>query len=323
MKQQGAVLIVVLWVIVIATLLVGIMASNMRYSADIVLRHKALSQDWGAMMQAVNMAQMELLLERMPKPPTEKEDKQEEKQKMGYRFNGQVLTLHYPQPENIIIRIYDHIGKINLKKLTRSAMYKLLKVRLGIAKDKEINALLDAWQDWIDADDLKRINGAEKDYYETLDPPYQPRNAPLETVEELLDIKGFKEVFGNENLQASFTVYGSKSKINPNFVSREALSLLPGMDKETVEKIIQLRQEKEIKSNADLAFILTPEQVNKARNWFSYSISNYYTIVVYPKPLEGEKAPQYAYIVNVQLKGISKIPTILQVLPYIKRPKSN
>jgi len=46
--------------------------------------------------------------------------------------------------------------------------------------------LEDAWHDWIDGDELKRINGAEKDYYETLSPPYEPRNSRLETVEELL-----------------------------------------------------------------------------------------------------------------------------------------
>jgi hypothetical protein len=47
-----------------------------------------------------------------------------------------------------------------------------------------------ALQDWMDADDETRPGGAESDYYAELDPPYAPRNAIPETIEELLLIKG-------------------------------------------------------------------------------------------------------------------------------------
>lgn len=48
----------------------------------------------------------------------------------------------------------------------------------------------DAILDWIDADDEPRVLGAEQDYYTSLDPPYQPRNGPLQTIEELLLVRG-------------------------------------------------------------------------------------------------------------------------------------
>jgi len=48
----------------------------------------------------------------------------------------------------------------------------------------------DAILDWIDSDDQQREFGAEIDYYTDLDPPYAPRNGPLETVEELLLVRG-------------------------------------------------------------------------------------------------------------------------------------
>jgi len=48
----------------------------------------------------------------------------------------------------------------------------------------------DAIMDWIDADDEARESGAEIDYYSTLDPPYATKNGPLETVEELLLVRG-------------------------------------------------------------------------------------------------------------------------------------
>jgi hypothetical protein len=48
----------------------------------------------------------------------------------------------------------------------------------------------DAILDWIDEDDETREYGAELDYYSGLSPPYGPSNAPPETIEELLLVRG-------------------------------------------------------------------------------------------------------------------------------------
>lgn len=50
--------------------------------------------------------------------------------------------------------------------------------------------IADAILDWIDEDDEPREYGAEYDFYSSLDPPYAPKNGPLETVEELLLVRG-------------------------------------------------------------------------------------------------------------------------------------
>ena len=49
--------------------------------------------------------------------------------------------------------------------------------------------IADAIMDWLDADDEPREFGVEANYYSALDPPYEPRNGPPETVEELLLVK--------------------------------------------------------------------------------------------------------------------------------------
>jgi hypothetical protein len=48
----------------------------------------------------------------------------------------------------------------------------------------------DAILDWIDPDDESRMLGAEVDHYSGLNPPYRPKNGPLDTVEELLLVRG-------------------------------------------------------------------------------------------------------------------------------------
>jgi hypothetical protein len=50
--------------------------------------------------------------------------------------------------------------------------------------------IADAILDWIDEDDEPRQYGAEVDYYASLEPGYAPKNGPLETVEELLLVRG-------------------------------------------------------------------------------------------------------------------------------------
>ena len=50
--------------------------------------------------------------------------------------------------------------------------------------------IADAILDWIDADRQPRQSGAESDYYASLQPPYGPKNGPLESIEELLLVRG-------------------------------------------------------------------------------------------------------------------------------------
>ena len=50
--------------------------------------------------------------------------------------------------------------------------------------------IADAILDWIDTDDDEREFGAEADYYQQLTPPYTAKNGPLDTIEELLLVRG-------------------------------------------------------------------------------------------------------------------------------------
>ena len=48
----------------------------------------------------------------------------------------------------------------------------------------------EAMFDWIDSDDTARDYGVESEYYQSQVPPYQAKNAPLETIDELLLVRG-------------------------------------------------------------------------------------------------------------------------------------
>ncbi|HAI69873.1 MAG TPA: hypothetical protein DCM38_10630 [Gammaproteobacteria bacterium] len=342
-SQRGAILIMVLWFIAIATVIVATLASETRLSAQVVLYNKMGLQTWNDSLQALHAAQIELLINRMPDPPGEEEIKPlSERKHKRYRFNGQVLELAYPVPNTVKVRIYDHAGKINIHRLTKQRLRQLLEKRIGQNPDK-MSALEDSWNDWLDSDDMKRVNGAEKDYYETLPTPYEPRNSKIETVEELLLIKGFDEVFNGVNMDSAFTVYGNTFGVNPNFATREALMLLPGLDSATVDILLKKRRKKEFKSHNDLNEFIEPEQLTELRTWINFSSSNFYTIALQANPEALEESEteeendqndepdepeqdsaqpvaqaenQGAYMVTVQPKGYNQLPQILMVNPY-------
>ena len=61
---------------------------------------------------------------------------------------------------------------------------------LLLALPEMTEEIADAILDWLDADDEAREFGAESLYYSGLEPPYAPKNGQLDTVEDLLRVRG-------------------------------------------------------------------------------------------------------------------------------------
>ncbi len=333
-NQRGSVIIVTMWTITLLTILVTALAGQVRLSARAASFHQDELDTWAALLSAVNQAEMELVLEQMPEDDPELEVTQEEQRNPFYRFNGQELQMAYPQAEGITVRIYDNGGKINLRELSRPRMRGMLEKRLGSGASRQIDALMDAWGDWLDLNDEVSANGAEIEYYEGLDTPYQPRNSKLETVEELLQIKGFAEVFEGVDLDAAFTLYGERDLINLNLATVEAMQLIPGLDDQLIEEIVRYRQEKDFSGNGDVAQLIPAENMALLRPWLNTLLTtNYYTIMAYktppPRPDRGgdsedttrqEDESLTAFAEIVQISSFTDPPKVLKITPYQKVP---
>lgn len=338
-RQTGSVLIIVLWTAVLLTILVTAMASKVRLSAQTAIHNQDVSESWATIMGAVNQAEMELILERMPRPIGEQMEETEtgEIRTPTYRFNGQALELYYPLREDITVRIFDHAGKINLNRIPRRNMQLIIEKRLGgqEADPEEVQDLLTAWTDWTDLNDLEGLNGAEKDYYESLEQPYTPRNNPeLDTVEEILHIRGFEQLLEGVNLQAAFTIYGNTRTVNLNLATREAMELLPGLDNELIENIIAYREIEEINSRAEIAEIVPFEELQELSPWVGNNTTNYYSVYAYENitldeesalQVEQEEFPNFdlveqAFMEIIEVTGFDVLPNIHRVDPYGRLP---
>ena len=110
--------------------------------------------------------------------------------------------------------------------------------------------LLDNLLDWVDDELSERNFGSENLLYSRRWPPYRPRNADLETPEELLLVHGWDAVPRNW-LESHFTAW-SKDNVNINFVPEDIFkALLPELANQW-DVIDAWRRDKGFQSKADL-----------------------------------------------------------------------
>jgi general secretion pathway protein K len=89
------------------------------------------------------------------------------------------------------------------------------------------DALSQAIMDWRDADDFRRLRGAERDDYIKDGARELPSNAPFESVDDLRFVRGMTRAI-LVRVASKLTVFGS-GQINVNKASEAALLSVPGM----------------------------------------------------------------------------------------------
>ena len=152
--------------------------------------------------------------------------------------------------------IRDENGKININTASRDVLIKVLAAN-GLPLGSERDTIVDSILDWIDKDNRHRVNGAESDYYEGLSPAYSAKNGLLDSLGELLRIKGVtpelfygsedyrpKESSGAENapgLNRMFTVQ-KVSQFNPNTAERAVLEIM--YPENQVDEILEKKAER-------------------------------------------------------------------------------
>jgi general secretion pathway protein K len=94
--------------------------------------------------------------------------------------------------QRIEVTVQREAGRIDLN----TAREELLAAWLAVSgmEAPQARAAVARLRDWIDVDDERRPDGAERDAYRAAGLSYTPRNGPLETVEELRQVIGFERI---------------------------------------------------------------------------------------------------------------------------------
>ena len=103
---------------------------------------------------------------------------------------------------------------------------------------------LDKLTDYQDPDDLRHLDGAEREHYERAGIP-GPSNQPLATPLELRSVLGWKELLATQEDRAllGMLTVARGGAFNINTAPANVLALIPGMDMANAQRMVEVRNQ--------------------------------------------------------------------------------
>jgi general secretion pathway protein K len=111
-------------------------------------------------------------------------------------------------------------------------------------EQQRLQTVVNSILDWLDPDDeVREPGGAEADFYEGLEPPRVPKNGPLDSPEELLQVNGVDAAlfYGDASrpgLRDVVSVFNPAVGVNLRYASAGVLQALLGIDAEEAAALI-------------------------------------------------------------------------------------
>jgi general secretion pathway protein K len=245
-RERGFVLLAVLLVLTLLAVVVTELAFSARLEASMVrsyrdsvlARHLAEAGVQQAIREIATPAQVAAL--------------DETGQLVFYRvLPGQTTPTRLPALPRVRValgagefsyRLADESARLGLNTPAANRFARLLDA-LGVdASERDL--IVDSLQDWRDADELPRLHGAESQFYLALPVPYRARNANLQDVAELLQIRGVTpELFwgaGDRPGLGDLVTAAAASAVNLNTASPLVLKAL-GLSDAEIADVVQTR----------------------------------------------------------------------------------
>ncbi|MEW6601427.1 MAG: hypothetical protein AB1499_10700 [Nitrospirota bacterium] len=239
--RGGVALVIVIWIIVVLIAIVGEFSYSMRTEINIARNFKEEEEAYQLALAGIEEAKLELISAKPNAVVYLGEDNE-------LIFGIDTEEKGKPVREDTLgngsfkYTISDEDSKLNIN---TESVERLKYIFLDTGIDStEVDTIADSVIDWRDPDDLHMLNGAEEDYYRSLDKPYSCKDGPMDSIEELLLVKGMKNeyLYGSKNAEEGaegektyaaaekyFTVYDTKG-ININTASTVVLEAVFGVD---------------------------------------------------------------------------------------------
>jgi general secretion pathway protein K len=247
--ERGIALMLVLWIMTILMGVVLSFAGLTRGETSAALAFRTGLENRFLAEAGIERGIMEILYRGMHRGDTMILEGREVWRLDGTPYDGQLGAGGYR------VSVTDEAGKISINALTDTTgiVLKNLLIQTAGTAPEQADIIVDSILDWKDEDNLHRLNGAEDEYYGALPNPYTPRNAPFETVEELLLVRGMNSdiLYGVADKPGIFPFIATtakRDKINLAAAPRAVLLALPGMTPDAADRIMEYRKAVEIKS---------------------------------------------------------------------------
>jgi general secretion pathway protein K len=210
--KEGAALLVALWVLIILSLIVGSFAFEVKLESMLVSYKRKKFHAEMLAYSGIEYAQA-LLDQRSKAKELEIEDMDEDKdgfmQAALYAKRGLPTTSEIQMGDgSFSVTIESAEAGRNVNLLTREQWLDIFE--FSNVPSTEWDTMIDCLEDWIDEGDLHKLNGAESDdpFYE--EQGYPCKNGPLDSVEELMLVKGWGPdiLYGKEADEDSDEIFG-------------------------------------------------------------------------------------------------------------------
>jgi general secretion pathway protein K len=307
----------VLWVVAILSVIVLEFAFAMRTEVNIAKNYKAEIQLYAMAEGGVQRAITELIYKQDPRVQ-QKRDKKLEEVRLDQRewmTDGRAYRLPFDQGI-CEVRVFSEAGKVNINTVSDPTLRKIIG-QLGLegeARDIVVDSILD----WRDPGDLHRINGAKNDYYQSLKEPYNCKSGNLDSIEELLLVRGVTPdlFYGRKvtnrgdgspksegiGLKDIFSIYSSGEQVDINSASLPVLRVVLGIPRDVAVALTKAREDKGFQDQADL-LQRVPELsplIEQISGLVIYSsMSSYYTIESRGKTNEADAVRGVKTIVKI------------------------
>lgn len=181
-RAAGTILIVTIWVVLVLAGLALVFARSMRVAAIVSTNQVASVEAECIASGACQYIRSELAANATDATALD-EDAPWEQLQVGNGYFW-VLRSNLEEDSEFDYGLTDEAGKINLNSASLEMLLKLPNMTSELAA---------SIIDWRDEDSDVTTGGAEDEYYLLLSEPYNCKNAPFETVEEILLVKGASE----------------------------------------------------------------------------------------------------------------------------------
>lgn len=255
-SERGVALMMVLWIFMVLTVLVAEFGRGMRDEAVATQNMAEEVQARGVALAGIGQALYRTLRVREDNTDEAPVDVDpDEWQSDGSWHEGQYGGGTYS------VRLLDEGGKIPLNRADENMLSHVLG-NVGVNGDEQAE-IVDAILDWRDADSMKRLHGAEAEFYLGLPEPYRPKNGPFDSVDELLLVRGItRDLFYGTGERASapggglklnkndkppiplrdiFSVFNKTANINVRNAPAAVLQAIMGGEEEDVQQVIEAR----------------------------------------------------------------------------------
>ena len=261
-SRGGSALIVALWTVALLSMLVMSFALDAMLEGRIGTYVRQRRRVDYLTQSGVAIAEMLLAKQQNVSSASSADEAEDRWKEPALRLKrGQTAVVNEPIGDGVVhVEIIPEPARWNINTLVGKdydVVWEQIFTVAGIPQDY-FSGLIDCWNDWVDADSIPLKDGAEDDYYRSLDPPYKARNKSIDTVGELQYVKGFVKAILDggclnpeekkrelqiwvKGIRELFTTYGD-GKINVNAAPMEVLMTIPGIDEISAGAIIEERE---------------------------------------------------------------------------------